>query len=236
MTDSRWVVGVAPSKFISEIQPVDVVVSPYANSIGKRIFDIVGATILLILASPLMLVIAILIRVTSPGKILFRQERYTRGRQPFIILKFRTMTEDDDREVFLCESIHHQHVTWLGRYLRALHADELPQLWNILRGDMSLVGERPYPEEVEAILRAEIGDRVDDRYGAKAGLTGLPKLRRPHLRSADSLVDDHEQDMVWLNTCSFWLDLKIIIGTPIVMIKRHRADHRRPSATSPPPA
>jgi polysaccharide biosynthesis protein PslA len=164
-----------------------------------------------------MAMIAIAIRLDSPGPVIYRQRRHGRNNREFEVLKFRTMvsrvhgpcqqtTRDDPR------------VTRLGRFLRRSSLDELPQLWNVLRGDMSLVGPRPHPTDMRTggRLGDEISHRYPHRHRVKPGLTGLAQVRgcRGATEFDDQLIQRLEHDIAYVENWSIWLDLKIILITP----------------------
>ncbi len=120
-------------------------ISPWCNSIPKRTLDFIWAALLIVLFSLPMLVVAVLVKVTSPGPTLFRQRRPGRGGREFTILKFRTMSISDGSSGPMLTRAHDPRLTWIGRHLRKWKLDELPQLFNVLRGEMSFVGPRPQP-------------------------------------------------------------------------------------------
>jgi exopolysaccharide biosynthesis polyprenyl glycosylphosphotransferase len=183
----------------------------------KRVMDVVGATIGLILGAPLLLLIALAIRLDSPGPILFTQERLGQGGRPFQIYKFRSMYHgaDDEKEALadlneadgpLFKIRKDPRVTRVGRILRRVSLDELPQLFNILRGEMSLVGPRPaVPCEV-----AQYQEWHKKRMEVPPGLTGLSQVSgRSHL-SFDEMV---LLDVYYIENWSPWLDFKILVRT-----------------------
>ena len=196
----------------------------------KRIFDIAGAIFGIVIASPLMLIITICIKLSSPGPALFRQERIGLLGRRFTFLKFRSMTADADQAVhesYITDLINGQHskmnrgteaqplykinddprVTRLGHILRKTSLDELPQLFNILKGDMSLVGPRPpIPYEVEK-YRLWHSSRV---FEVKPGLTGLWQVSGRSQTSFDDMV---RLDLQYADNWSMWLDIKIILKT-----------------------
>lgn len=191
-----------------------------------RVLDVVGATLLLILLSPLLLAIALLIRLDSPGPVLFRQERVGRHRRPFTVNKFRTMhhgvAHDRHRE-FVLGLINGDHpqqdtsspyykmmvdprVTRVGRILRRSSLDELPQLWNVLRGQMSLVGPRPaIPYEVE-----HYPPHWFARFAVKPGVTGLWQVSG---RSEVTLEEMVRLDVEYARRRSLALNLAILVRT-----------------------
>jgi exopolysaccharide biosynthesis polyprenyl glycosylphosphotransferase len=194
------------------------------TGIVKRTFDILTATFALIVLSPLLLFIAIAIKVSSRGPVLFVQERQGRHSVPFSMYKFRTMHTD-------CGSATGQagftrdgdeRVTWTGRLLRPFHLDELPQLWNVIRGQMSLVGPRP-----EALSFAERMNSLiplyELRYLARPGLTGYAQINQGY--AMDSVVDTKlklSYDLYYLCNHTLWTDLHIMIRTIFVLARRAR--------------
>ncbi len=185
--------------------------------IVKRAIDIVGATIGLVVLSPVLLLTAIAIRLDDGGPILFRQTRIGLHGRPFTIYKFRTMVVD--AEARLAEVMHlnerngaafkvrdDPRITRLGRFLRRTSLDELPQFWNVLLGTMSLVGPRPpLPDEV-----AEYDIWHRRRLSMKPGVTGLWQVEARHEPDFDRWV---EHDLLYIDGWSIWLDLKILART-----------------------
>jgi len=191
---------------------------------AKRVVDLVASTVALVALSPLLLGIAIAVRRDSPGPILFRQERVGVHGRRFRILKFRTMGADaEDRleELMARNEIRGQafkvtadpRITKVGRWLRATSLDELPQLWNVVRGEMSLVGPRPpLASEVEGY---DIWHRR--RLSMKPGITGLWQVNGRHEPDFDRWV---ETDLEYIDGWSFWLDLRIMARTIPAMLNR----------------
>jgi exopolysaccharide biosynthesis polyprenyl glycosylphosphotransferase len=206
--------------------------SPVREAI-KRALDILGSLALLTVLSPLFLLIAILVKLKSPGPVFYRQERIGQGAKPFTMFKFRTMHVDADR------SLHHEFVTRfiqssgqsaelgenelfkikndprvtpIGRILRRTSLDELPQFWNVLRGDMSLVGPRPpLAYELEQ-YRSWHWRRVLD---AQPGITGLWQVVGRSRTSFDDMV---RLDLRYVRTCSLTTDIKILLATPRAVV------------------
>lgn len=180
----------------------------------KRLFDVLVSSLLLLVLSPLLVLIALVIRLDSPGPALFRQERLGQDQGRFIILKFRTMhhrTRLDQLREAVVESDVDPRITRVGRFLRKTSLDELPQLINVVKGDMSLVGPRPVlPEQLRAIP-----DEHMDRFTMKPGITGLAQVRgRRSLNWLEQLRYDSEYCRNW----SFLLDLKILGQTVWVVL------------------
>jgi len=179
----------------------------------KSVVDVLVACVLMIVAVPIIAVLAILVKRASPGPAFYSQERMGRGGRPFQIWKLRTMLHN-------CEAItgpvwsgkNDDRVTHIGRILRDTHLDELPQLWNVLRGEMSLVG--PRPERKEIARRIEI--RLPEfglRLLVKPGLTGLAQLRVPPDVDIANVPHKLAQDLFYLRHQGALLDLRILIST-----------------------
>ena len=188
-----------------------------AGMIVKRVLDIVGAATLLVLTAPIMLGAAFAIRFTDGSPVLFRQTRIGLHGRPFTMLKFRSMVTDaeqrleevahlNERNGVAFKATNDPRMTRVGRWLRKSSVDELPQLWNVLMGTMSLVGPRPpLPHEVEAY---DVWHRR--RLSMKPGITGLWQVEARHEPDFDRWV---EHDLVYIDGWSIWLDLKILAKT-----------------------
>ena len=187
---------------------------------GKRCFDIVFASIALILLAPAMILIAILVRVSGPGPVFFRQMRHGRDCKLFSIYKFQTMVVNNSASGIIMQAKEHdQRVTRIGAFLRRTSLDEIPQLFNVLAGDMSIVGPRPH-----APLTA-IGDTFFEtlamteqyriRFSIKPGITGLAQVSgcRGAMPTRETAIKRLENDVRYLRELSFWLDMKVIMRT-----------------------
>jgi exopolysaccharide biosynthesis polyprenyl glycosylphosphotransferase len=175
----------------------------------KRCFDVVGASLLLLLTAPLLLALAAAVRLSGPGPILFRQKRVGLDGTLFEILKFRSMHEIEDSDTRWTVD-GDDGVTRVGRVLRATSLDELPQLWNVMRGEMSLVGPRPERPHFADSFAATI-PRYDDRHRVRAGLTGLPQVSG--LRGDTSIEDRVRMDNAYIEGWSLWSDCTIVLRT-----------------------
>ena len=181
------------------------------GSLIKRLMDIVGAACGIILLSPIMLLTAILIPITSRGPILYRQERMGLDGKKFHCLKFRSMPVDAEQKsgaVFASKG--DDRATWLGRILRRTSLDELPQLFNIFVGDMSLVGPRPERPVFVNRFRSEVPGYML-RHKVKSGLTGWAQVSG--WRGDTSIEKRIEYDLYYIQNWSFWFDIKIILLT-----------------------
>lgn len=199
----------------------------------KRALDIVGSVAILVVLTPVFLIIAVLIKLTSPGPVFFRQKRVGQSAKPFTMLKFRSMHVNND------DAIHQQYVSWfiksssqqpsagqpgvfklahdpritpIGHFIRKTSIDEFPQFWNVLMGEMSLVGPRPpLPYEVEQ-YKAWHCRRVLE---AKPGITGLWQVTGRSRTTFDEMV---RLDLRYAKSHSLWTDIKILLATPRAVI------------------
>jgi len=202
-----------------EIQPVSFTA---AERLLKRLFDVAGALVLLVLLAPLIALIAFLVKASSDGPILFAASRVGRGGRYFNFLKFRTMYAGSNRLALVARNEKDEHlfkikddprVTPVGRFLRRYSLDELPQLINVLLGDMSLVGPRPLPiEDLEPDgMSQKFAIWAEHRASVPPGITGLWQIRG---RSELPFTDLVKHDLEYVHNWSFGLDLKILFSTP----------------------
>ncbi len=194
-----------------------------ADRATKRAFDLVVAVSALVVLSPLFLAVALWIKLDSKGPVLFRQERIGRANQMFKILKFRSMRVDDCDDVGArSTSRDDDRVTRVGRFIRRTSIDELPQLLNVIRGDMSIVGPRPHATASKAQdkLFWEVDQRYWERHAAKPGLTGLAQVRgfRGATAREIDLRNRLASDLEYLQGWSIWRDLKILFFTARVVL------------------
>lgn len=187
----------------------------------KRLIDIAASAVLLILFSPVLLLITILMKTTMPGPVLFKQERIGFKRQPFVIYKFRSMIPDAEAKTGpVVAKPGDDRVTTLGRFMRRLSLDELPQLYNVLRGDMSLVGPRPQPTFFDERYTGEV-PRYVERQEARPGLTGWAEVN--DLRGAAPIGDRTLYDVYYIEHWSIMLDLKILLLTGLRLFTQRHA-------------
>jgi len=177
----------------------------------KTIFDGLLAAVGLALLSPVVCLLALLIRLRLGRPVLFRQVRIGLGDKPFVFLKFRTMTDLKDRDGKLLPD--DKRLTRLGRFLRAGSLDELPQLWNVVKGDMSLIGPRPLLPEY--LSRYSAFQRR--RHEVKPGITGLAQVKG---RNSISWEDKFNLDVQYVDRCSAGLDLRILLMTISSVVRR----------------
>jgi lipopolysaccharide/colanic/teichoic acid biosynthesis glycosyltransferase len=181
----------------------------------KRVLDVMGAVLALVLLAPLLLAVAVAVRLSLGRGIFFRQVRPGQGGRPFTLIKFRTMTEDRDGAGNLLSDA--QRLTPMGRFLRRTSLDELPELLNVLRGEMSLVGPRP--------LLMRYLDRYTPeqrrRHDVRPGITGWAQVNG---RNALAWDQRFALDVWYVDHCSFWLDCKIVLLTLAVVLSRRGVD------------
>lgn len=187
---------------------------------AKRALDVIGATFGLLLFAPLFIGIAAAVKATSPGPVFFRQKRYGYHNRRFRIFKFRTMyVHLGDERGTRQTTAHDQRVTPVGRILRKSSLDELPQLINVLKGDMSLVGPRPHVPGMLAggMLYESLTPYYFQRHNVRPGITGLAQVSgyRGSTVVALSAIERLDYDLRYIATWSLWLDLTIIIRTAL---------------------
>ena len=175
------------------------------------------ALLLLVLTAPVMLVAVLLVKLTSRGPALYTQTRVGRGGVPFTLYKLRTMVHNCERLTGPCWSPPgDRRVTAVGRFLRRTHLDEVPQLWNVLRGEMSLVGPRPERPEFVPHLDREI-PRYRERLAVRPGLTGLAQLWLPPDTDLASVRRKLTYDLFYLRHRGPWLDLRLLVATVLYL-------------------
>ncbi|HAP8726933.1 TPA: sugar transferase, partial [Enterococcus faecium] len=178
---------------------------------GKRILDILLSGIALIVLSPIILIVGFLVRIKLGSPIIFKQERPGKSEKIFSMYKFRTMTDERDHNgEYLPDEIR---LTKFGKILRATSLDELPELWNILKGDMSIVGPRPLLVEYLPLY----SEKQRKRHNVRPGLTGLAQVNG---RNAISWEEKFDLDVYYVDKISFFNDLIIIIQTCKKVIKK----------------
>jgi sugar transferase (PEP-CTERM system associated) len=189
----------------------------------KRALDLIGSLVGIILAAPVLLLVSAVVKLTSAGPVLFHQQRVGRNGRVFTVHKIRSMrinaeaatgpvwsTENDDR------------ITTIGRFLRRTRVDELPQLWNVLKGDMSLVGPRPErPEFVKDLARAI--PFYGERHAVRPGLTGWAQVRYTYGASVEDAMEKLQYDLYYIKNASIALDLFILLATAKTVVLRRGA-------------
>jgi sugar transferase (PEP-CTERM system associated) len=185
--------------------------------IAKRVADVVLAAVGLVLAAPLMLLTAVAVRLESRGPVLYRQERVGENGRLFTLFKFRSMRLDAETGTPLWASENDDRVTRVGRAIRLTRLDELPQLWNVLRGDMSFVGPRPErPFFVEQL--AAVNPFYVERHAVKPGVTGWAQVKYRYGSSIEDAMEKLQYDLYYIKHLSIVFDLTIVIDTVKVIL------------------
>lgn len=190
----------------------------------KRLTDLVLASLALLMLAPVMLLAALAVRLESPGPVLYRQKRYGEGARPIMVCKFRSMHADAAQDGLLRQASKEDgRVTRVGRFLRRSSIDELPQLFNVLSGSMSLVGPRPHAASHNEFYRHKIRGYML-RHTVKPGITGWAQVNG--LRGETDTLEKMERrvkyDRYYITHWSFWLDIKILVQTAAMLLRRDR--------------
>jgi putative colanic acid biosynthesis UDP-glucose lipid carrier transferase len=200
---------------------INVVPGSEFSRLAKPLLDYTLAAAGLLVWAPVLLIIAALIKLDSPGPVFFRQRRYGHNNQIFRIFKFRTMTVTEDGPVVVQAKRDDARVTRVGRFLRRTSLDELPQLINVLLGDMSLVGPRPHAVAHDEAFESKL-DLFSRRRRVKPGLTGWAQVNgyRGETRTIDDIRARMQHDLYYIDNWSIWLDLEIIARTVFVAARQ----------------
>jgi lipopolysaccharide/colanic/teichoic acid biosynthesis glycosyltransferase len=201
---------------MSSESPTPIAVGGYLHVKGA--VDALAALLLMVLFAPLIVLSALLIKLTSRGPTLYTQVRLGKNGRPFTMYKIRTMVHN-------CESLTgaqwslpgDSRITLMGKFLRRTHMDELPQLWNVLRGDMSLVGPRPERPEFFPGLE-EAFPQYRERLAVPPGLTGLAQVQLPPDSNLESVRRKLACDFLYIRRLNLWLDVRILIGTALKVL------------------
>jgi UDP-GalNAc:undecaprenyl-phosphate GalNAc-1-phosphate transferase len=185
---------------------------------ARRSMSLVVALLALFLCAPLMLVVSALIKLDSPGPVFFVQWRAGRRGRPFRLFKFRTMLVTPagaETSPWVADNEH--RITRVGRWLRRLRLDELPQFFNILKGDMNLVGPRPHPLSTASLFRKHF-PCYRMREFVRPGLTGLAQIRSGYANGIAEETQKVAHDLYYVSNATVWMDLRIICQTPFVVL------------------
>jgi exopolysaccharide biosynthesis polyprenyl glycosylphosphotransferase len=186
----------------------------------KRLMDIVIAGVACVIASPFMLIIALCIKLYDGGPVIYKQQRLTRDGKIFFIYKFRSMRVDAEKAGARLAMKNDSRVTPVGRVLRNLHMDELPQLFNILKGDMSVVGPRPERPEIFLQYEKELPEFAF-RLKVKAGLTGYAQVYGKYNTTPRDKV---KLDVTYIENYSIWLDIKLMLLTVKILFQKENTE------------
>jgi sugar transferase (PEP-CTERM system associated) len=189
----------------------------------KRTVDLAAALILSILYMPLMIAIAVLVKLDSKGPIIYAQKRLGRNKRPFYLYKFRSMVADAEKSTgpIWCQD-NDARITRVGKWIRSLRLDELPQLWNVLRGEMSFVGPRPerpyFVQQLEEVI-----PYYNERFTVKPGITGWAQISYGYGASEQDALEKLNYDLFYIKNMSLFMDLMIIGRTVKIVLFGHGA-------------
>jgi putative colanic acid biosynthesis UDP-glucose lipid carrier transferase len=191
------------------------------NALLKRMSDVALSVSILLLTAPVLLAVAIAVKTTSEGSVLFKQRRYGLDGKEIVVYKFRTMTCTEDGDVVTQATRNDPRTTRIGAFLRKYSLDELPQLVNVIQGRMSVVGPRPHAVAHNEAYRKLIRGYMI-RHKVKPGITGLAQVRglRGETDTLDKMRARIECDLEYLRSWSLWLDLTIVLKTVSVVLRR----------------
>jgi exopolysaccharide biosynthesis polyprenyl glycosylphosphotransferase len=192
---------------------------------AKSVADyVISAVVVVVVLPPVFFLVALAIKLDSPGPVLFRQHRQGLNGRVFTVFKFRTMTVQEDGPVVKQASRHDRRVTRVGRVLRRSSLDELPQFFNVLKGDMSIVGPRPHAVAHDTYY-GNLLENYANRYRVKPGITGWAQVNgfRGELNETNNMQGRVEYDLQYINNWTFWFDIFIMLITPFCSFFSRRA-------------
>jgi len=213
--DIDFNIGVQNMDSLPILEVRQIVLDKFANAFIKRSFDILFASAVLILLSPLFLLIAILVKLSSPGPVFYKPFRNGQGGSKFTCYKFRTMRQCDDEQAGDRSTVRNDpRITPLGHFLRKYDLDELPQFFNVILGDMSVVGPRPHRVFLNDTLK-NVVERYMIRHYVKPGITGWAQVNgwRGPTETNEQRIERIRHDLWYIRNWSMWLDIKIIFLT-----------------------
>lgn len=211
--------GMARTNQIYGVPLIEVMpeIMPAGSKLFKRIFDIVFSVFLLVLYSPLLIISIILIKLTSKGPVFYKQERVGKNEKPFIMYKFRSMVENAEEYGPEWSGENDPRITGIGKILRKMYIDEIPQLINVLKNEMSIVGPRPERPFFVSKLKNEI-PYYYKRLSVKPGITGWAQIKHKYDSSLEDVKEKLQYDFYYIENMSLKLDFKIMINTVIVVL------------------
>ena len=189
----------------------------YPRNTMKRLLDLILAASLIVFTLPVMIIVALAIKCNGPGPVIYRQDRVGRGGRPFNLLKFRSMVPNAEQDGPVWAAEQDVRVTHVGRIIRLLRIDELPQLLNVMRGEMSMVGPRPERPYFVDHLATKI-PRFVERHAVTPGITGWAQINYPYGASIEDAQHKLGYDLYYIQHQSLGLDLSILISTVRVVI------------------
>lgn len=180
----------------------------------KRLIDVVASLIAIILFAPVYLFLAVAIKLTSPGPVIYRQERIGKFGKPFTIYKFRSMVADSEKDGPALSSKNDGRITALGKFIRKTHLDEIPQFFNVIKGDMALVGPRPERRYyIDQIVKQ--APHYTHLHKIRPGITSWGQVKYGYASNVDEMLERLPYDMIYLKNISLYVDFKILIYTLI---------------------
>jgi len=184
----------------------------------KRLMDVVISAVALVLLAPVLLVLTVLVKLSSPGPVFFTQERIGKYGRPFRIIKFRSMVHNAEPNGPQLSSAHDPRITPIGRWMRRTRMDELPQFWNVIKGDMSLVGPRPERRHfIEAIM--EKAPHYRHLHKVRPGITSWGQVKFGYAENVDQMVRRRKYDILYIENMSLAVDLKILAYTILIVLR-----------------
>jgi len=224
---SRNLIGISDAhRFAFDVlaQPSRAATPVAADSIAKRALDVAAAAFLLLFLAPLMILVALLVKLESAGPVLFRQRRTGLGGATFMIYKFRTMYCCEDGSRVVQATAGDRRITRIGRFLRKTSIDELPQLLNVIFGDMSLVGPRPHARAHDEYYGAQIA-AYDHRFAVRPGITGLAQVRglRGETQTIGCMAARIDADLEYVARWSLLTDVSILSRSAWIVFKGNGA-------------
>ncbi len=202
----------------SALIEVDTIIMPEWQRLLKRIFDILFASLVLVLGFPFFIITALAVWLTSKGPVFYKQERIGLHGKPFYIHKFRTMKVDAEQNVPQLSNKHDDRRTKLGKFLRKVRLDELPQFYNVLIGEMSVVGFRPERQfYIEQITR--MAPHYKHLYKIKPGITSWGMVKYGYAESVEQMIERLKYDILYIENMSIAMDLKIMFYTLLIMVQ-----------------
>ncbi|WP_112353350.1 exopolysaccharide biosynthesis polyprenyl glycosylphosphotransferase [Shewanella benthica] len=193
------------------------ILSTKRTQLAKRVIDLVSSVILLLITLPITLITAFAIKMESNGPVFYRQKRTGQYNTQFEVIKFRSMSVDAEHGGAQWASKNDARVTRVGKFIRKTRVDELPQIFNVLKGEMSIVGPRPEREVFITDLEKEI-PYYRFRHAVKPGITGLAQVSYPYGASVEDAVWKHKYDIFYIKHHSSWIDIKVLFMTVKVVL------------------
>jgi len=191
---------------------------PVWQVVVKRIFDIVASSLFLILAWWVYAFTAVMVKLSSPGPVFYRQERIGRNGQPFRIIKFRSMYTDAEKMGPALSSDHDPRITPWGRFMRKVRLDELPQFWNVVKGDMSIVGPRPERQFfIDKIVK--IAPHYRHLHRVRPGLTSLGQVKYGYAETVEQMVERLKFDILYIENMSLAMDFRVLLYTLKIIVE-----------------